>query len=146
MGRTKLVGAFVFGMAALCGSAAADSVEDHLGMCGLAEKEKLCNANRAQFEREFPDAYAGDYQAQRNVAFCLLSGCDGAVRVNRTLGCAWRRVILLSGSPKVDQTDISNYEWLCTDKLSRVERATSEAQAAAIFEAIYKRPIPPAGI
>jgi len=73
-------------------------------------------------------ALQGNYQAQRNLAYSL--GMDR----NNTIGaCAWRLVILKSGSPKVDTTDVSNVEVHC-GKLSALEQEA----AASRFEAIKK--------
>lgn len=87
-------------------------------------------------------AWKGDYQAQRNVAFCLSDGCDGMLIPNRSLGCAWRIIIIGSGSPKVDSTDTGNLKVYCS-RLDAAERSAAQAQAAAIFRAVYKREIGP---
>ncbi|GHA27654.1 hypothetical protein GCM10007989_24410 [Devosia pacifica] len=33
-----------------------------------------------------------DYQDTRNLSFCLATGCDGAVRIDRREACAWRAI------------------------------------------------------
>lgn len=73
-------------------------------------------------------ALQGNYQAQRNFAYSL------SQEHNNPIGaCAWRLVILKSGSPKVDATDVSNVETQC-GKLSALEQEA----AASRFEAIHK--------
>lgn len=73
-------------------------------------------------------ALQGNYQAQRNFAYSLSEERD-----NHIGACAWRLVILKSGSPKVDTTDVSNVEIHC-GKLSALEQEA----AASRFEAIHK--------
>lgn len=73
-------------------------------------------------------ALQGNYQAQRNLAYSL-----GRDHKNTIGECAWRLVILKSGSPKVDTTDVSNVEVHC-GKLSALEQEA----AASRFEAIKK--------
>ncbi len=103
--------------------------------------EAACEYARTVFPAEYERAFQGDYQGQRNVAFCLSSTCDGAIQHKPTLGCAWRIVILASGSPKIDSSDRASYDYEC-GKLDRTDRATARAQASAIFAAIYRRPLP----
>lgn len=119
---------------------AADEASDHLRMCVTGNQN--CEANRMQFRNEYPKAYARDYQSQRNVSYCLASGCDGAVTQNRPLGCAWRIVIIGSGSPKVDSTDTEFFKAYCIGRLNEIEVAQMRAQAGALFKEIYKRPLP----
>lgn len=119
---------------------AADEASDHLRMCATGNEN--CEANRAQFGSEYAKAYARDYQSQRNVSYCLASGCDGAVVENRPLGCAWRIVIIGSGSARVDSTDTGFFKAYCIGRLSQIEVAQMRAQAAALFKEIYKRPLP----
>jgi hypothetical protein len=73
-------------------------------------------------------ALGGDYQAQRNLAY-QLSGDAGSVPVNQILSCAWRIVIVESGSPSVDLSDTGNLEHYCTRKLGSVEQRAAAAQA-----------------
>jgi hypothetical protein len=52
----------------------------------------FCQQSAEQFRSEYPRALRGDYGAQRNVAYCLITGRDGAVRTDRITGCAWRAI------------------------------------------------------
>lgn len=126
---TGMAGALaLFAPTPACRAAGAD---DHLVLCAHRPETALCEADRAEFRQAFAAAHRGDYQGQRNVAFCLETGCHGAVRPNPTLACAWRTVILLSGSPRVDGTDRSNHRLAC-GRLDRLDIATAEAQAKRI--------------
>lgn len=103
--------------------------------------ETVCEAAYNQFKDEFPKAYRRDYQSQRNVAFCLSRDCDGAIAKQPVFGCAWRMVIVASGSPKVGQTDASALKIDCS-KLDKIEMQAAISQADALMRKIYKRPLP----
>lgn len=112
------------------------------GFCLTGEAQPYCEASLASFKgKDWPGAWRGDYQGQRNVSFCLSSGCDGAVKENPVGGCAWRIIIMASGSPKVDDTDTQNHKLYC-GRLTNVERAAAHAQAERTFAAIYGRNLP----
>ena len=119
-------------LALVVGTAQAQNVEDQL---------RVCDGSQQQFKTWFPRAYQKDYQGQRNVSFCLADGCDGAVQVNKPLGCAWRLVILASGSPKVDSTDTGFFDSRCR-KFSEAETLQMKSQADALYRQIYKKPLP----
>lgn len=110
--------------------------------CPDPAKNPSCGKMVNRLEADNRKAWQGDYQAQRNVAFCLSDGCGGMVVQNRSLGCAWRMIIIGSGSPKVDSTDTGNLKVYCGG-LDAAERSAAQAQAAAIFRAVYKREIGP---
>lgn len=55
-------------------------------------------------------ALAGDYQAQRNLAFGY-SDRFSDQKKNPVLACAWRMVILTTD--QADETDMSNYNTYC---------------------------------
>lgn len=116
--------------------AAAQNAADY--ELGCEASDKLCNASRQDFRKWYPLAWRGDYQGQRNVAFCLRDGCDGAVRTNPITGCAWRMVIVGSGSPKVDTSDTLNLKTDCS-RLDAVEREAATAQAARMLAKIPRR-------
>jgi hypothetical protein len=63
------------------------------------------------------------------------------VKENRVGGCAWRIIIMASGSPKVDDTDTQNHK-LYRGRLSDVEHVAAHAQAEKTFAAIYGRKLP----
>lgn len=133
-----LIAALAVAAGVWSGGAAAGEVESLMGTCA---GETFCIASAAQFRREYPQAWRGNYQAQRNVAYCLITGCDGAVRQNELMGCAWRLVILASGAPQTDRSDGVHMR-ICRDRLSPEEAVAVLARANAIFRRVYGRPMP----
>lgn len=121
----------------LAGRAAASDVDRLLGLCSGSKWPDVCEQTQKSFPADWRAANDGDYQGQRNVAYCLSTGCDGAVAVDRSAGCAWRMVILGSGAA-VDSTDIMNYRFEC-----RNEGADALAMARLLFRRIYSRSLPP---
>ena len=78
-------------------------------------------------------AKAGDYQAQRNLAYWLSGGYNGAPPLNAILACAWRIVILESGNSRVDASDVSNKQYYCGDKkLNADGLKAAQAQAKVL--------------
>lgn len=133
------LGLAVLALVAITVGARADTAADHLRSCA---GDRACEAQRAAFTTAFKGAMARDYQGQRNVSFCLVDGCDGAVQVNRPLGCAWRLVIINSGSPQADTTDTGFFGAYCRSRLSGQENDLMYAQARQIFQRVYKRQPP----
>lgn len=82
------------------------------------------------------EAFKGDYQAQRNFAYALTS--KGWWGHNPVLGCAWRMVILVSGSSRVDETDVANKRLYCDERLDRNGLAASQAQAEQLYRRVYQ--------
>ncbi len=81
-------------------------------------------------------AKAGDYQGQRNVAYWLSGGYGGAPPLNPVLACAWRLVILESGSTSVDSSDVSNKRLYCDRKLDADGLKAAQAQARTLQRGI----------
>ena len=114
------------------------------GFCMSGPDEQFCEANRIEFEKkDWPRAWGGDYQGQRNTAYCLFTGCDGAVQVNKVLACAWRQVIQASGDVEVGQSDLDQQKLEC-GALDDAGRVAARAQAGGIFQTVYKRALPAA--
>lgn len=111
-------------------------------VCPDSSPKSDCAAEIKRMSEDNKRAWKGDYQGQRNVSFCLSTGCDGLVAPNKSLGCAWRIVIIASGSPKVDASDAANFDAFCK-RLPSTEASVARAQAGALFRAIYKREPPP---
>jgi len=84
-------------------------------------------------------AFAGDYQAQRNVAYWLTVGNAGAPPNNLILGCAWRMVILRSDSKQVHGGDLSNKQLYCDSRLDADGQLAAQAQADKLIAQIAKR-------
>lgn len=109
--------------------------------------ERDCQGEIAIFVREYVDAMAGGYQAQRNTAQMLVPpgrAIPGDPRVlirsDPIQGCAWRLVIAASGHPNTRQTDATNLQMDCSAltpaDLSlaqrRAERIMLEIQAGQV--------------
>lgn len=107
-----------------------------------ASDDISCRSTQKQLKAEFPRAMKGDYAAQRNISYCLTSGCSGAVDIDKTLGCAWRIVILAGGSTKITSADQSNFHHFCSADLTDDDRSLSTAQARRLFSTIYRRDMP----
>jgi hypothetical protein len=101
----------------------------NLVMAQKSEKEYL-----QEFEAK---ATKGDYQAQRNLAWLYSTSTDPFIS-NKLLGCAWYKLILLSGSPKVGDGDIGNVKVYC-GKLTPDQQAVTEQQALRLFREIYQK-------
>lgn len=106
-------------------------------ICIQTSHRELCAATVESFRDDYVNARKGDYPAQRNVAFCLYDGCDGAVIVDRTEACAWRMVIQGTDVRK-EQTERWSFENAC---FSLDPPAIREAlvRAGAMFERIYRK-------
>lgn len=94
--------------------------------------DTMCATRQVQFaEADWPAAWQGDYGAQRNVAFCLITGCEGAVLIDKSAGCAWRAVILELNSDAAGDGDAANMETQCAD-LSPAQRQLAITKAEKI--------------
>lgn len=82
-------------------------------------------------------ALAGDYQAQRNLAYYLTTGEEG-VKADPVMACAWRIVILKSGHPQADASDTGNKQFDCDRKLTPQQLRQAEGQAASLLKRIRK--------
>jgi len=76
-------------------------------------------------------ALAGDYQAQRNLAFYLSTGAEGHV-TNPVVACAWR--IVVTSHAKADESDVSNKTSDCERKLNPQQIREAKAQANALLK------------
>ena len=97
----------------------------------IAVPEKTEVPEMSGYERMEHKALAGDYISQRNLAYTLST----SIPHNPILGCAWRIVIVESGSPKVDQSDTGNMSFEC-GKLNADELAAAKAQVKKLQEKI----------
>lgn len=125
---TIAITALTFSSANAAGWPAVDDYMNASFVCGNHPKPADCEYGMVSFPDDYEAAKNGDYQGQRNVAFCFQTGCDWAVRENQTLACAWRVVILASGHLEVDSGDQRNAELAC-GKLDGTARRTAERQA-----------------
>lgn len=116
--------------------AKSDPVDSIVQGCIVTSDEAMCKANVAEFRSDWKKAHRGDYQAQRNVAFCLARGCDGAVGVDPVHACAWRIVIMASNGP-VDGGDAANLRNEC-GSLPAPWKIDATNLANSLFKRIYK--------
>ena len=121
-------------MLLFAGAANAQTAADYVQECS---DQQACSADLKEFTRWFPKAMRGDYQAQRNVSFCLSDGCNGAVRKLPITACAWRLVIIASGNKDVDQTDTMNAKFRCGG-LDDLEKQAAVAQAETLMKKIKR--------
>jgi hypothetical protein len=101
-----------------------------------------CASDVVFFERRYwPLAWSGDYQGQRNVAFCRQSGCDGAVQINVVEACAWRVIIVTANAMKADSGDTSNVAQACNN-LDESAKLLATNKANQMYQIIYGRNMP----
>lgn len=97
----------------------------------------IADTGRPMFKEVEGLAFKGDYQAQRNLAYGYSSAPYPGQERSPMLACAWRTVIIRSGSKRVNETDVGNHQVYC-DKLDRTSRQAAEAQAVEILVKIAK--------
>ncbi|MDG3580407.1 hypothetical protein P7F60_28925 [Rhizobium sp. YJ-22] len=104
--------------------------------CSTADDPERCKNIKAIWERDYNDAIKGGYQGQRNVSFCLSTGCNYTeFRKNVVLGCAWRVVIVNSGHLDANELDAQNLKLYCGSQfLDDTGRVMADAQARTIME------------
>lgn len=92
-------------------------------------RDEMCEVTKVQFvNNDWPKAWAGDYQGQRNAAFCRATGCRGAVQIDHAEACAWRAVILARHPRESGDMDTAS---LKTDCAQLDAAATALAQLKA---------------
>lgn len=104
--------------------------------CGESRDIDGCIRKLDLWKRDFKWAtipfWKGTLIGRRNLAVCFATGCDGAVKPNPLLACAWITLAIKSGDPKIDALDISGKENLC-GKLDPGEQSAAEAQAKRLL-------------
>ncbi|CAB3962935.1 hypothetical protein BLA9940_07078 [Burkholderia aenigmatica] len=83
-----------------------------------------------------PKALAGDYQAQRNLAYTY-----GADLRDFSKACSWYLLILRSDSPSLNIGDLSNAETYCgmLSKQDENARLKAEREANQLYRKIYQK-------
>ncbi|MDL2400708.1 hypothetical protein [Rhizobium mayense] len=118
---------------------AAETYINPLAECSQSSDPGACRTTRDSWKTEYADAIAGKYQGQRNVAFCLSTGCDNAIQPDKILGCAWQIVIAKSGHLERDGTDAANLKHFCgSDYIDQARRQAADAQAKTMSMMIGK--------
>jgi hypothetical protein len=108
--------------------------------CGKASDPKMCRAQQESLMPDWPKANSGDYQAQRNVAYCLKNTCDGAIKRDLVSGCAWRIIIKAADNAKFDG-DIQNFRYDC-GALNETDLRKALMLATELYKKIYKQALP----
>lgn len=107
--------------------------------------QRVVNPSREQvaaYRAEEAKAMTGDYQSQRNIAWCYVDGCTGVEPIDDVKACAWRMVIFAAKSPRSDASDADNIRIDCDQALTPEDRQTARGLAARLFPKIYGRPLP----
>lgn len=104
--------------------------------CTTADDPERCQYIKDDWQRDYDTATSGSYDGQRNVAFCLSTGCDiPGFRKNAVLGCAWRVVIVNSGHLVANEIDGRNMKLYCGPEfLDDTGRVMADAQARTIMQ------------
>jgi hypothetical protein len=107
--------------------------------CSQSSNPGACRHTRDTWDTEYGNAIAGKYEDQRNVALCMSTGCDQAVRADKVLGCAWRMVIMKSAHPEANGADAEDLTHFCgSDYVDQNGRQAAETQAKSMFVMIGK--------
>ncbi|WP_278368121.1 hypothetical protein [Acetobacter orientalis] len=107
-----------------------EEAQEFLGSCPLSKDENDdCVNNQARFEQEYVNAYSGDYLAQSNIAYELWASPSGILRKNIRQACAWRLIVITSGSPYLSDIDIERSKETCGDIDARDPTVLARAQA-----------------
>ena len=96
-----------------------------------SQASKLREEERVKLDAQ---ARKKDYQAQRNLAYLLVT--DNPSEADQVASCAWRFVIMESGSKKITLGDKTNFEYAC-GKLGKAQREAAADQAASILAEVY---------
>ena len=112
----------------------------------VIDSSQSCPYLRQEFLHSYVDAFGGHYTAQQNIAYDfnpeILITPESGVRSNPIQSCAWRLVILRSGSPHITPGDAARAGYAC-DSLTTLEREAATARATTIRDAIRRHPAQP---
>ena len=130
----------------------ASEAETYLGSCTTWHPTKGCMEHQDKFVRQYINALAGDYEAQKDVVFDFLAGQNdpdggrgGAVTANQIQACAWQQVIAASGSPYLTKNDQSMMVLDC-DGLRPMDIETAKGRAHAIARIISSGRVRPIAV
>ena len=133
--RIALIAALVSGIATPASSQSSSEqarreAQQYLIRCPPKPRDEneLCKFHHAEFIRNYAGARSGAYDDQRQVAYSLQHGNDGSVTVNMPEACAWQLLIVASGDPRTQRSDVEVAGTVCAhlDEASRL-RATARA-------------------
>ena len=77
--------------------------------CSQTGNATGCESTRKGWAHDFDDAIAGKYEAQKTVAYCLSTGCSGAIKIDAILGCAWQKVAIGTANRDGDIASLAQY-------------------------------------
>jgi hypothetical protein len=104
--------------------------------CLPGEKQGHCERWVKDFKTAMELAGKGDHGAQVTVAFCLSTGCHGAVAIDKVASCGWHLVIANSGAATV--LDGSNLKNTCRP-MTPAEKDQARVLSRDLVQKIYKR-------
>jgi hypothetical protein len=118
------------------------SAEDPPGLlkCSAGPLES-CQVGRENIRLWYRASLEGDTSAQRWMAKCYTDGCNGTLQKNRLLACAWRQVIVRTGTlrterkalaSEVNDADLASQARAC-DGLSSPEAKAAESQFSWLY-------------
>lgn len=111
---------------------AAGDYLDVASTCGISGNAVSCETMRKAWRADFADAIAGKYKAQEIVARCLSTGCDGAIKIDVMLGCAWYKVASATADGKADRTKAGVEDYCGSRYLDAAGERAAEAQAETL--------------
>ncbi|WFR94406.1 hypothetical protein [Rhizobium tumorigenes] len=82
--------------------------------CRQSSNATGCESARKSWTGDFNDAIAGKNEAQTTIATCFSTGCDGAIRPDPMLGCAWRKVAMRAAHGQADARDAAGLKQYCS--------------------------------
>ncbi len=106
--------------------------------CQVAAEPGRCEKLKKDFTAAYALAHTGNHGAQATVAFCLSTGCRGAVIVDTVASCSWHIVIANSGAATV--IDGSNLKDTCRP-MTEEQKTAARALSHDLVRKIYNRPV-----
>lgn len=108
-----------------------------LWLIGIGAALLSTGSHAETFQSVQAEALRGHYQAQRNLAYGYSAAPYSGQDKNQLLACAWRIVIVHSGSKLVNETDVGNRDVYC-GQLNKTGLTAAQAQARTLYRQIYK--------
>jgi hypothetical protein len=125
-----------------------DQAMSYLGQCTGWKSKQGCMEEQDKFIRQYVNALAGDYKAQKQIIFdfMLPDEEEGPIITNKIQACAWSQVLSSGGSPYLTKQDLSMMKIDCSD-LRDMDLEASRIRAHAITQVIatghvHRLPVP----
>ncbi len=101
--------------------------------CRQGSNPTACESARKTWATDFGGATTGKYRAQVTVATCLSTGCDGAIKPDPMLGCAWRKVAIETARREGDARDAEGLKRYCGEPyLDQAGQHAADEEARAL--------------